>query len=128
MSLWSCWLISPQGKMGSLVLLLMGILSTPGLGLTSLQRPHCAGHESSLTHAVQPTSEDAGHHGSQPSWNRPSHSDCTHCPPSDCASLAPCSVSGISVAVPTLTSIRGLSSHRVGAVRIKTSPHSTHQR
>jgi hypothetical protein len=113
--------------MGRLSLLLVGILSTPGLELTSFQRPHCAGHEVSTSHAVHPAGH-AGHHGTAPSWNRPSHADCNHCPPSECASLAPCAMSAISIAVPSFISLQSLSAHRVAAVRTRISLHSTTQR
>lgn len=125
MSAWSRGLVLGKSR---LFLLLVGLVSTPGLGLTSFQRSHCASHEVRLTHAVQPEPGHAGHHGSIPSWSRPAHADCSHCPPSECASLAPCAVSAISLAVPTLVSLQSPSSHRVGAVRTSAALHSTTQK
>lgn len=125
MRLRSRWVRSPLGKLSSLFLLLVGVVSTPGLGLTSFQRPHCARHEVTVTHAVEFGARHAGHHGSAPSWTQPAHTDCTHCPPSECSSLAPCATSGISLAVPSLISLQSLSDHRVGAVRRGIPLHST---
>jgi hypothetical protein len=125
MRLRSRWVRSPLGKLSSLFLLLVGVVSTPGLGLTSFQRPHCARHELTVTPIGESDAGHAGHHGSAPSWNQPAHADCTHCPPSRCASLAPCAVTGTSPALPTLISLQSPSEHRVGAVRSRTSVHST---
>src|SRR5918994_5771163 len=122
----SRWRMSWVVAMGRLGLLLVGILSTPGL-LTSIQRSHCAGHEVSATHAVQLGLGHVDHHASTPALSRPAHSDCSHCPASECASLAPCSVSGTSAALPSRVTLSTPSAHYVGAVRITTSPHSTTQ-
>jgi hypothetical protein len=104
-------------RMGRFALLLVGILSTPGLGLALVQRSHCVVHEGSAMH----------HHGSTPSWTRPTHSDCPHCPATECASLAPCSTSGVSSALPTLLTLSIPLAHHLGTIRIETSPDSTLQ-
>lgn len=114
----------PFGMAVRLLLLLMSILSTPGLGLGSIRHSHCAGHEGSAMHVVHPGGGHAGHNSSHISWTRPTHSDCPHCPASECASIAPCSVSGISAVLPILLTLSSPLAHHVGSIRIETSPDS----
>jgi hypothetical protein len=116
--------MSPS-RVGKVFLLLVGILSTPGLGLALVQRSHCATHEASVMHAVHPGGGHVGHQGPAPSWSRPVHSDCPHCPATDCASIAPCSTSGVSAALPSLLTLSTPPAHHPGTIRIETSPEST---
>jgi hypothetical protein len=113
---------------GRSALLLVGILSTPGLGLAVVQRSHCATHEGSVMHLVHSGGGRVGHQGPAPSWTRPMHSDCPHCPAAECASLAPCSISGISAALPSRLTLSSLPAHYPGTIRIETSPKSTLQK
>jgi hypothetical protein len=116
-----------SSKVGRFFLLLVGILSTPGLGLALVQRSHCATHEASVMHVVHSGGGHVGHQGPAPSWTRPTHSDCPHCPATECASLAPCSISGISVALPSRLTLSTPPAHHPGTIRIETSPDSTLQ-
>jgi hypothetical protein len=112
---------------GRFALLLVGILSTPGFGLALVQRSHCATHEASVMHVVHPGGEHVGHQGPAPSWTRPMHSDCPHCPGTECASLAPCSISGISAALPSRLTLSTPLAPHPGTIGIETSPESTLQ-
>jgi hypothetical protein len=114
-------------RVGRSALLLVGILSTPGLGLALVRRSHCATHEASVMHVVDPGGGHVGHQGPLPSWTRPTHSDCPHCPASECASLAPCSISGVSAALPSRLTLSTLPAHDPGTIRTETSPESTLQ-
>jgi hypothetical protein len=57
---------------------------------------HCVGHAASQHHAAHA----AGHHRHAPaaasSWDRPTHSNCSHCPADQCARTFPCTVSLVS--------------------------------
>jgi hypothetical protein len=121
------WLMTVLGRIGGLSLLLIGVLSTPGLGLTAFQRPHCASHSASTMHVVEPGGGHASHQTSAPSWAPPAHSDCSHCPATECATVAPCSISGPSAAVSRSAPFATPGAHDVGAVRISSSAYSTTQ-
>ena len=114
-------------RFAGLLLLLVGVLSTPGLGLNLVQRSHCAGHAASSMHLVEPGGGHAGHQGSTPLWTRPAHSDCSHCPASECATVAPCSPSILSAALASSATFGTPSAHLVSLVRLTTSSHSTTQ-
>jgi hypothetical protein len=116
-----------SSKIPRLFLLLVGILSTPGLGLALAQRSHCATHDASVLHMVYPGGGHVGHRGPAPMWTRPMHSDCPHCPATDCASLAPCSISDTSAALPSRLTLSTPPAHHPGTIRLETSPDSTLQ-
>jgi hypothetical protein len=69
-------------------------------------------------------SQQGHHHSPAPALGRPTHSECSHCPPSQCASLIPCSVSGFLAPIPSRVTLNTLPVHDVVAVRMKRSPHS----
>jgi hypothetical protein len=110
-----------------LLLLLVGVLSTPGLRLSPTQRSHCAAHPASPLHLIQGGSNHPGPASSVPSWFAPAHSDCSHCPPSDCASVAPCSISTLSAAVSTAAVLKAPATHLVHPHRVRTAAQSTSQ-
>jgi hypothetical protein len=116
-----------SSKMSKVFLLLVGILSTPGLGLALVQRSHCATHDASVMHVVHPGGGHLGRQVPAPSWSRPMHSDCPHCPATDCTSIAPCSVSVISAALLSRLTLSTPPAHQPGTIRLETSPHSTLQ-
>jgi hypothetical protein len=117
------------GAVRRLGCLLVGFLSTPGVGLMSVQRSHCATHESSVTHSVHPSQEDLSHGASAATLDEPAHSDCTHCPPSECASILPCAGSVISlVAAPSVMSLQSFPTHGTTPVGGRTAPRSTTRR
>jgi hypothetical protein len=90
-------------RITSILMLVLGVLAVPSLGQSAMQRPHCAQHE---TAAGEQTAHAGGTHqmpepGSSSSWESPDQHDCPHCPPRECAQVAPCSTS------PTATIIEG---------------------
>jgi hypothetical protein len=121
---WGGGLMRAFSKVRRLFLVVVAILATPGLGLAQAQRSHCAGHATSAMHAGEPAIGHGQDHSSTASWTRPSHSDCPHCPATTCASVAPCSVSGSSVAAPTVLTISSLPTHHWRTARTQVSLHS----
>ena len=93
------WMASRRRRYAiSLLLLIAAILSTP-LGWGIAGTSHCAQHGASPMHGVR---SGTGHLGSQymdATWSRPSHTDCPHCPASECAILSPCATSTMVVRV-----------------------------
>jgi hypothetical protein len=82
-------------------LLLVSIFRLLEAANLPVEGSHCAQHGASAIHlmgvgAVQQMPQGAG----MPSWQGPSHSDCPHCPASECARLVPCATTTI-VAVAT---------------------------
>jgi hypothetical protein len=75
-----------------------------GFGVTGEARggSHCAGHSVAIGHRDHPA---AGHQHSavSASWDRPTHSDCSHCPPAQCARTFPCAASLVCALVPSRT-------------------------
>ena len=62
---------------------------------------HCAGHAVSQRHMAHTASEHR-HAASPPaSWDRPTHSNCSHCPADLCARTFPCTVSLVSALPPS---------------------------
>ena len=112
-------------SMGKLFLLLVGILSTPGLGLGLVQRSHCAAHEASMMHVVHPGGGHVGHQGSILSWTRPMHSDCPHCPATECATVAPCSFSSTSATSPLILTLKTPPIHHLATFPVRVSVRST---
>jgi hypothetical protein len=114
-------------RISALMLLLIGIVSTPGLGLDPVQRSHCAGHARSAMHLVASTAGQGVHHPRPNSISTPSHSDCPHCPASECASLAPCSVSGTSAALFSSAALTVPATYYVASIRVRSSVRSATQ-
>ena len=74
------------------IMLVLGVLSVPGLGTATMQPPHCAQHDGA-------TGEQATHAGGMhqmpdasfsASWQSGNQHACPHCPPTECAQAAPC--------------------------------------
>lgn len=112
-------------RVGRFFLLGVALLSTPGFGLAKAQRSHCATHGASPTHSMGLGNGHGAYHSSTSSLSRPSHSDCPHCPVTECAVVAPCSASGTSAASPTILTLRTPCTQHFGMARTSALLHST---
>jgi hypothetical protein len=92
-----------------LLMLIVGVLATPGAGMDAMQRPHCARHELAAGHRAA----DVGHDYSQSAWAQQHTHTCQHCPASECARVSPCAAS-LSVALaPSGAGVYDPQGHRV---------------
>ena len=110
-----------------ILMLVLGVLAVPGLGQAAMQRPHCAQHDM----AGEQRAHAGGTHqmpepGSSSSWNTPSQHECTHCPPTECAQVAPCTTSPTATIIEGSRAIIPLAVDRVRLPRLTVQPGSTH--
>lgn len=72
-------------------MLALAFVSQPGLGLESMQRSHCARHESGALSTGSVAVASHTHLGTAPrAWGHSHQQECPHCPASECGRLAPC--------------------------------------
>jgi hypothetical protein len=114
-----------RSRISRIVMLVVGVLSVPSVGVRAMQRPHCAQHTQSA-HVV------ANHH--QPSSAHTaavqpgSQHECPHCPARDCAHLVPCNTSTSPVTAAATLLVTALSPDPVGVPPVRAYMHSrTHQ-
>jgi hypothetical protein len=124
MRFWSKWRMPGIKRLGRLALFLVSVIGSSGFGLTSVQQSHCASHATPAMHAEAGHTSDSA---ATSAWTLPAHGDCSHCPPTECATVAPCSVAGVSAALTKPVVLRVPPAHTVGFVRVRSVLHSTPQ-
>ena len=110
-----------------ILMLVLGVLAVPSVGLAAMQRPHCAQHNT----AGEQTAHAGGSHqmpqpGSSSSWESPNQHDCPHCPPTECAQVAPCTTSPTATIIEASRAVLSLTVDRVRLPRLLVQPASTH--
>src|SRR5688572_23611595 len=92
-----------RSRITRILMLVLGVLAVPSVGTAAMQRPHCAQHDTAP--GAQTTHGNGAHHTHAPNssttWQSGSQHDCPHCPPTECAQIAPCTTS------PTATIVEG---------------------
>lgn len=110
----------PLGRLTRMLMLVLGVLSVLSVGPAAMQRPHCAQHETSATHANAQSGD--GHHitstGST-SWDGATNHDCPHCPATECARVAPCTTSSNAAVSGTSLEVRRTVTHRAILRRVQ---------
>jgi hypothetical protein len=113
-----------------ILMLGLGILSTPSVGLWALQRPHCARHEM----AGPGHASEAGaiaHHGDLLIWSQTHDHQCPHCPASECGHAIPCAGASTTPSIPATAVMADFDAHRVALDHVReqassaTSPPDT---
>ena len=117
---------SMRCMMARVLMLPLGLLSVPSIGLAAMQRPHCAQHSPSAVHQeAHPGTGQQAPESSSTSWDDTTSHDCPHCPATDCARVAPCSTSlNVAVSVTSLA-VTQSASHRAVLHRLQHIPYST---
>ena len=111
------------------LMLFLGVVGVPSTGLAAMQRPHCAQHDPSAEHQgphsgthQAPASTDSA------SWDSGTQHECPHCPASECARVAPCTVSSNAAVSEASATVPDPVADRVGVRRMRVHPYSaTHQ-
>ena len=117
---------SMRCMMARVLMLPLGLLSVPSIGLAAMQRPHCAQHAPSVVH-----SGAHSRHGQQmpvppsTSWESSTKHDCPHCPAPECARVAPCAASSYAAVSVTSPAITQPVIHRAIRHRVQHSYYST---
>jgi hypothetical protein len=93
-----------------LLMLALGIVATPSVGVEALQAPHCPQHERAGQHAA---SSSMAHEHDLQSWSQRHDHGCAHCPASECARVSPCTGSSSTAVPPSRATVDDLRSHRV---------------
>jgi hypothetical protein len=111
-----------------ILMLVLSVLAVPSLGPAAMQRPHCAQHE---TGAAEQTAHARGTHqmpeaGSSTSWESPRQHECPHCPPTECAHLAPCTTSPTATIIEASRAVIPLAVDRDPLPRLLVQPGSIH--
>jgi hypothetical protein len=97
-----------------LLMLVLGVVATPSVGLDAMQRPHCAQHELAVGLRAQRGAPAPVAHGpSQAAWAQQHDHGCHHCPASECARVSPCAGPVTIALVPSRAVVYDLQSHRV---------------
>lgn len=118
-------LAAAVGRLTRMSMLVLGVLSVPSVGPAAMQRPHCAQHDPSAvhqgahsgTHQV-PASNDAT------SWDSATQHECPHCPATECARVAPCTVASNAAISEVSVTVPNLVADLVGVRRMRVHPHS----
>ena len=119
--------ISRMGRAGlaRLLMLVIGVVATPNVGLASMQRPHCVQHERRTNHDRQATGPGAtAENPIRPTWIPRHYHECPHCPASECARIAPCAGTVIVAATPASAAVTSLTGHRVASEGERERAHS----
>jgi hypothetical protein len=95
-----------------LLMVILGIMSVPSLGMGAWQRPHCAQHGTAIHVGHGVASDRAPSHGA-PTWTRGTNHECSHCPASECAKVSPCASSTTTALSPKGIGMTGCPVHRV---------------
>lgn len=104
---WPAWVVR-------LLMLILGTVATPSVGLEAMQRPHCVQHEQTDRRLHQvPASSTMGHGHQTEAWTQRHDHQCTHCPASECTRVAPCAGSSAIAVAPPHRVVRNLEGHRV---------------
>lgn len=112
-----------NGKIALLVALVMSVLSGWG---ASASGPHCANH-TVRPHLAAPYAASHAHSAPTALRDATGH-ECTHCPPSDCSRIAPCTASANAALSASMVAVADLSPHRVTLpVRDEPQPFPAYQ-
>ena len=112
--------------MARLLMLVLGVLSVPSIGLAAMQRPHCAQHSPSAVH--QEAHPGMGQQAPEPSptsWDGATSHDCPHCPATECARVAPCATSSNAAVSVTSLAVDQSVTHRATLRRVQHHLSST---
>ena len=113
-----------RSRITKILMLLLGILSTPSVGARALQGPHCAKHEQSALHPAHHQASSAHAASVQPGTQH----DCPHCPATECAHLVPCATSTSPVTAAASLVVTESSPGHVGVPTVRTHARSrTHE-
>jgi hypothetical protein len=104
-----------------LLMLALGIVATPSVGVEALQAPHCPQHERAGQHAA---SSSMAHEHDLQSWSQRHDHGCAHCPASECARVSPCTGSSSTAVPPSCATVDDLRSHRVAVDLARRQAHS----
>ena len=109
-----------------ILMLVLGILAVPSVGPAAMQRPHCAQHNIAGEH----TAHAGGTHqmpesGPSSSWETSNQHECAHCPPTECAQVAPCTTSPTATIIEGSRAIIPLAVDRVRLLRLLVQSGST---
>ena len=97
------------------LMLVLGIVATPGAGLEALQRPHCAQHELGSRHDNHQAALTLVARVHAPAgWTQQHDHSCPHCPASECARVAPCAGSALTALKSSGAVTYSVQDHRVG--------------
>lgn len=118
-----------MGRMTRMLMLVLGVVSVPSIGLAAMQRPHCAQHVPSP--GGQEAHSGDTHQAPEPapvSWDTASEHVCPHCPATDCARIAPCTASSTAAISEASLTVSEPASDRVSVRKVRIQPYSaTHQ-
>jgi hypothetical protein len=108
-----------------LVMLVLGVVATPSVGMEAMRRPHCARHELAAQHAGHAAASSTTAQGPDTQAWMPRHDHgCAHCPASECARVSPCTGSSSTAVAPSRAVVESLDSHRVAVYPARHQVHS----
>jgi hypothetical protein len=100
-------------RMIKVMMLLLGIVAAPSVGLQAVQRPHCVQHGAMVAHGGHGSTAEHATSAGTPAWSRAHSHECAHCPASECARVTPCTSSTPTALSPVGLAVIGLLGHRV---------------
>ena len=113
-----------RSRITKILMLVLGVLSTPNVGARAVQGPHCAKHEQSALHPAHHQASSAHAASVQPGTQH----DCPHCPATECAHLVPCATSTNPVTAAVSLVVTEFSPGHVGVPTVRTHARSrTHE-
>lgn len=105
---------SSIGWLSRALMLALGIVAAPSVGVEALQRPHCAQHGTTGAHGGQHGASVQTAAGTSASaWSQAGTHECPHCPPAECARISPCTGASTTAPLPRTAGIGSPISHRV---------------
>jgi hypothetical protein len=116
-----------MGRMTRMLMLVLGILSVPSVGVAAMQRPHCAQHDTAAPHqeAHSSNTHQVPEPPHSPSWQNATEDGCPHCPAPECARVAPCAASSSAAISAASLAVSQLATHRVITPTVRIHPYST---
>jgi hypothetical protein len=116
-------------RVAKLFVVIVGLATGLNAVAAAGQGGHCARHGASQLHVVQPGGgHQEGHHATGAAWERPHHTDCPHCPATECARVAPCATSSSSALLPSSFELGVSLAHAVEVQPTLGALHSTSHR
>ena len=116
-------------RVAKLFVVIVGLATGLNAVAAASQGGHCARHGASQLHVVQPGGgHQEGHDAPGAAWERPHHTDCPHCPATECASVAPCATSSTGAVLPSLLELGVSLAHGVEVQPTLSALHSTSHR
>jgi hypothetical protein len=102
-----------HGRVLRCLMLVLGVLSAPSIGVETLQRPHCSQHEHASHHHGYGSASMDAHGPDSATWTQAHDHRCPHCPATECARVSPCSGSTSSALTPADVAVTDITAHRV---------------